>query len=140
MPPTSGSSNRAMLSGATDVAGNFTGETVVQGTDAKGVMHQAGLGDMFEFDAVFNGSVTVAKAGQLTFSFYSDDGFIFGLNGGATRVGGVLQNPPASGMTAFFGYPVMGAFNSPTGPQEPDVTVNFPAPRLDPDEMDYFAR
>ncbi|HKB33094.1 MAG TPA: hypothetical protein VKF16_04440, partial [Candidatus Dormibacteraeota bacterium] len=138
MPPTIGSFNRPMLSVATDVAGNFTGATVVQGTDANGVMHQAGLGDMFEFDAVFNGSVTVAKAGQLTFSFYSDDGFIFGLNGGATRVGGVLQNPPASGMTAFFGYPVMGAFNSPTGPQERDVTVNFPAPGMYPYEMDYF--
>src|SRR5258708_30671899 len=93
-------------------------------------MHQAGLGYMSQFRAVFNGSVTVAELGQRTFSFYSDDGFIFGLNGGATRVGGVLQNPPASGMTAFFGYPVMGAFNSPTGPQERDETVNFPATRM----------
>src|SRR5258708_12013475 len=86
MPPTIGSFNRPMLSVATDVAGNFTGATVVQGTDANGVMHQAGLGDMFEFDAVFNGSVTVAKAGQLTFSFYNHAGFLFGPNGAPTTV------------------------------------------------------
>src|SRR5260370_13578715 len=32
----------------------------------------------------------------------------------------------------------MGAFNSASGPQERDVTVNFPAPGMYPYEMDYF--
>ena len=133
-----GDGSRPMVSVSTDVLGNFTGTTVVQGTDANGVLHQAGNGDLFEFQAVLTGSLTVARAGQLTFSFFSDDGFIFGLNGGATRVGGVLQNPPVSGLTSFTGYPVMGAFNSPTGPQERDVVVNFPAPGMYAYEMDYF--
>ncbi len=133
-----GTGSRPMVSVATDVLGNFTGATIVQGNDANGVLHQAGSGDLFEFQAVFTASVTVAKAGQLTFSFFSDDGFIFGLGGGATRVGGVLFNPPPSGLTAFKGYPVTGAFNSASGPQERDVTVNFPAPGMYAYEMDYF--
>jgi RHS repeat-associated protein len=138
MPASIGTDTRPMMSVATDTVGNFTGATVVQGTDANGVLHQAGFGDMSDFQGVFTGSITVGKAGQLTYSFFSDDGFVFGMSGGDTRVGGALANPPPSGLTAFTGYPVMGAFNGQSGPQRRDVIVNFPAPGTYPYEMDYF--
>jgi RHS repeat-associated protein len=138
MPPSIGTDNRPMVSVATDVLGNFSGSTILQGTDANGVLHQAGSGDLFEYQAVFTGSVTIANAGPLTFSFFSDDGFIFGLGGGATRVSGSLVNPPASGLTAFTGYPVMGSFNAPSGPQRRDVIVSFPNPGMYAYEIDYF--
>jgi len=56
----------------TDLNGNFTGTIVAQGNG-----HQAGAGDLFVFTAVFTGQYTVASAGDVSFNFYSDDGFIF---------------------------------------------------------------
>jgi RHS repeat-associated protein len=116
----------------TDVSGNFTGAVVAAGNG-----HQAGLGDLFTFDAVFTGNYVVAAAGDVTFNFYSDDGFIFGIGNGATRVGGADVNPPSSGMTPFQNYPIMGAFNVPTSPVANSVTVHFPAAGTYPYEVDY---
>ncbi len=138
MPSSIGSDSRPVVSVATDVAGNFSGSTIVQGADANGVVHQAGLGDLFGFQVVFTGNLTVAKGGPLLLSFFADDGFMFGTAGGTTYVSGSLVNVPPSGLTAFNGYPVVAAFNAQSGPQERDTTVNFPAPGSYSYEIDYF--
>ena len=126
---------RPMVNVTTDPAGNYTGAMTVQGRDTSGVLHQAGVGDMFEFDAVFTGSFTIATAGDLTFNFFSDDGFILGVTGGATRVSGPMLNAPP--LSPFQGYPVMGAFNTPTAPVANNITVHFPGPGTYPYEIDY---
>jgi len=127
---------RPMFDVTTDVAGNFTGAIELKGVDSSGVLHEAGNGDLFQFDMVLTATFTIASSGDLTFNFFSDDGFIFGIQG-ATRVSGALVNPPASMLTAFNSYPVMGAFNQPTAPISNNVTVNFPAPGAYSYEIDY---
>ena len=77
------------------------------------------------------------QLGDVTFNFFSDDGFIFGVNNGATRVSGSLFNPPPSGLTPFQGYPVMGAFNTATAPVANNITVHFPGPGTYQYEIDY---
>lgn len=114
----------------TNPAGDFTGAVVAQGNGS-----QAGVGNLGGFDAVFTGTYLVAQAGNITFNFYSDDGFIFGAGGGATRVSGADSNPPSA--TELEGYPVMGAYNQPTSPVANSITVNFPAPGSYPYEVDY---
>ena len=124
--------NRPFTDVATDLAGNFAGSIIAQGNG-----FQAGVGPLFDFDAVFTGTYTVAAAGNVSFDFFSDDGFIIGVGGGATRVSGSLQNPPASGVTPFEGYPVVGAYNNPTSPVANQVVVHFPGPGTYPYELDY---
>ena len=114
----------------TNALGVFTGSVVAQGNG-----HQAGSGDLFGFDAVFTGTYVVAKAGDISFSFYSDDGFIFGVGNGASRVSGAYSNPPSS--TPLQAYPVMGAYNQPTSPVANQVTVHFPTAGSFPYEVDY---
>jgi len=114
----------------TDVNGNYNGSVVAQGNGL-----QAGVGTLSNFDAVFTADYVVAAAGDVTFKFFSDDGFVFGVGGGATRVSGALVNAPNS--TPFQGYPVMGAYDEPTSPVGNQVTVHFPAPGVYPYELDY---
>jgi RHS repeat-associated protein/uncharacterized repeat protein (TIGR01451 family) len=114
----------------TDINGNFNGSLTAEGNG-----FQAGVGSMFDFEAVFTADYVVAKAGDVTFNFISDDGFVFGLGGGATRVSGALDNAPSS--TAFEDYPVMGAYNDATGPRGNQVTVHFPTAGVYPYELDY---
>src|SRR5215813_7890683 len=116
----------------TDLNGNFTGTIVAEGNGL-----QAGVGNLFTFQAVFTGAFTVASAGNLVLNFYSDDGFIFGVGGGATRVSGPMVNAPASGVTAFEGMPVMSAYNFAIEPTANTVVVNFPAAGTYPYELDY---
>jgi len=123
---------RPMYDVTTDLNGNFTGTIL-----GKGNGYAIGAGAMNFFNAVFTGTFTVASAGNVTFNFYSDDGFIFGISGGATRVSGANFNPPPNGRTPFEDYPVMGAFNTATAPVANSVTVNFPAPGSYPYELDY---
>jgi RHS repeat-associated protein len=116
----------------TDINGNFTGTIVAQGNG-----FQAGVGPLFNFAAVFTGEYVVASPGNVTFNFYSDDGFVFSVDGGATRVSGPMINAPASGLSAFEGFSVMGAYNRPTSPVGNQVTVNFPTAGTYPYEVDY---
>jgi RHS repeat-associated protein/uncharacterized repeat protein (TIGR01451 family) len=116
----------------TDLNGNFTGTIVAQGNGL-----QAGANTLFQFQAVFTSVFTIAGAGDVTFSFFSDDGFIFGVGGGATRVSGPLVNVPASGVTPFETLTVVGAFNIPTGPVANTIVVHFPAAGSYPYEVDY---
>src|SRR5579864_2330143 len=127
-----GVNTRPFTNITTDLNGNFTGAIVAQGNGL-----QAGVGTLFTFQAVFTGSYTVASAGNVTFNFFSDDGFIFGIGNGAVRVSGADANPPPSGLTAFQSYPVMGAFNFATAPVANSVTVHFPAAGTYPYEVDY---
>ena len=121
----------------TDLNGNFTGTIPAQGNG-----YQAGVGTLNTFDAVFTGAFTVAAAGQVTYNFYTDDGFILGIGSDAagdqpTRVGGANTNPPPNGLTPFENFAVMGAYNVPTSPAGNQITVNFPAPGTYPYELDY---
>ena len=118
----------------TDINGIFAGAIPAQGNNL-----QAGTGSLFGFQAVFTGSYTVAAAGDVTFNFFNSDGFIFGIGNNATRVSGTLFQPPASGLTPFENYPVMGAFNASTIPIANQVKVHFPAPGTYPYEVDYAA-
>ena len=116
----------------TDVNGNYNGTIVAQGTNV-----QAGLGNLLNFDAVFTANLIVAQPGDVTFNFYADDGFLFGVGNGATRVSGAYENPPASNASAIQAYPLMGAFNQPGAGTRP-VTVHFPTAGTYPYELDYF--
>jgi len=115
----------------TNAVGDFTGNIVAQGGNGL----QAGVGGLNGFDATFTATMVVAQAGDQTFNFYDDDGFIVGIAGGATRVSGTLVNPPAA--TELDGYPVMGAYNDPTSPAGHQVTVDFPSAGVYPYEVDY---
>jgi RHS repeat-associated protein/uncharacterized repeat protein (TIGR01451 family) len=116
----------------TDPQGNYSGFVVAQGDG-----HQAGSGDLFDFDAYFTANFVIAEPGDVTFNFYSDDGFIFGVGNGATRVSGSIANPPPDGLSPFMRYPVVGAYNGVTAPIANNVTVHFPAAGTYPYEVDY---
>jgi RHS repeat-associated protein len=116
----------------TDVNGNFAGTIVAQGNG-----YQAGVGALGTFQAVFTSAITVPSAGNVTFNFFTDDGFIFGVGGGATRVSGPMVGVPASGLTPFTNLTVVGSYNVPTAPAGNVVVVNFPAPGTYNYEVDY---
>jgi len=116
----------------TDVNGNFTGTIQAQGNGL-----QAGLGTMGSFNAVFTGSFVVSQAGNITFSFLAEDGYVLGISGGATRVSGPLVNTPGSGLTAFEDFPVLSAFDGPAVQTDKTTVINFPAPGTYPFELDY---
>jgi RHS repeat-associated protein len=116
----------------TDISGNFSGTIVAQGNRL-----QAGVGSLGTFQAVFTSALTVPSAGNVTFNFYTDDGFILGIGGGATRVSGPMVGVPASGLTPFTNLTVVGAYNVPTAPVGSTIVVNFPAPGTYDYEVDY---
>lgn len=120
----------------TNVTMNLTG-TYAGTIPAQGNGYQAGAGSLYNFAAVFTGEFTIAEAGTVIYDFYSDDGFMFGIGNGATRVSGPWSNVPSSGLTPFENYAVMGSYNQPSSPTRNSVTVNFPAPGVYPFEIDY---
>jgi len=118
------------FNGYTQPCSNATGVTnttrpftdVIQNPDgscstlvAQGNGQQAGVGNLYQFEASFLGSVTLPTPGQVTFTLYSDDGWILGfgpVSGGTaqpTYVSGALTNAPSA--TPVKGYPVVGALN-----------------------------
>jgi uncharacterized repeat protein (TIGR01451 family) len=118
----------------TDLAGNYTGTIVAAGNG-----YQAGVGELLAFDAVFTGTFVIAEAGDYQFDFLSDDGFIFGIDGGATSLpGSVMYRCPASGLSVFESYPIMGCYQHDTPPVANKVLVHFPAPGTYHYELDYF--
>jgi RHS repeat-associated protein len=117
----------------TDLAGNYSGTIIAQGNGV-----QAGVDSMFGFDAVFTGTYTVAAAGNQTFNYFSDDGWMLAISGGATPVSGPWVGTPASGLSPFNSYPLMASYNIPSSPAPNTVTVYFPAPGVYPYEIDYF--
>jgi hypothetical protein len=97
--------------------------------------------NLVQFEAAFGATLTVAAAGQVTFNFFSDDGWILGIGqqvGGSaqpTYVSGSLYNAPAT--SPLHGYLVVGAYNTNTAPVQQQVTVNFPNAGTYPIEVDY---
>ncbi len=130
-----GPTTRPFTDITTDGAGNFSGTIVAQGNGL-----QAGVGTLSSFDAVFTGTFVVAKAGDVTFNVLANDGFLLGVGGGATRVSGSYEGAPASNASPFQAYPLVGAWNQPSGGAVGTypVTVHFPAPGTYPYEIDYF--
>lgn len=130
-----GPTTRPFTDVTTDGVGNFAGTLVTQGNGL-----QAGVGTLSSFDAVFTSSFVVAKPGDVTFNVLANDGFLLGIGGGATRVSGAYENAPASNQSPFQGYPLVGAWNQPSGTSVGtySVTVHFPAAGVYPYELDYF--
>jgi hypothetical protein len=126
------STTRPFTDIALNASGSPTGPIVAQGAGS-----QAGVSSLTGFSAVFRGNFVVSVAGNYTFNVGSADGFIFGAGNGATRVSGLNANPPASGMTVFALYPVMGANNAPSTNATVPIVVNFPAAGSYPYEFDY---
>jgi len=116
----------------TDQNGNFTGTIVAQGNGM-----QAGVGVLGCFQAVFTGSFTIKSAGNVSINLFSDDGFILGINGGATHVSGAMVNVPTGGVTPFQQYTVVGSYNQGTAPVGNVEVINFPAPGTYQYELDY---
>ncbi len=119
----------------TDAVGNFAGTIVAQGNGA-----QAGLGTLTAFDTVLTANFIVSQPQDVTFNILADDGFMLGVGGGASRVSGTLIGAPASGLTPFNLYQVLGAYNQAGGaaPTSYPVTIHFPAAGAYPYELDYF--
>ena len=133
-------STRPFTDVTTDRAGNFIGTIVAEGDDVQGNHHQAGVGSLASFDAVFHGTLLIAAPGDVTFDIVADDGFMLGIGGDVTSVSGVSHNPPTSGLSPFSGYSIMAAFNDSGGsaPTTYPVTVHFSAAGFYPFELDYF--
>src|ERR1700674_5554870 len=106
---------------------------------AQGNGQQAGVGDLTSFDAVFTGSFSVPSAMDVTFNFFSDDGWILSVgpdgNAQPSYVSGPYQGAPGSG--PFTGYPVVGSYNIPSSPTQNDLVVHFSAGGVYPFEIDY---
>ncbi|MHB8492159.1 MAG: LamG-like jellyroll fold domain-containing protein, partial [Solirubrobacteraceae bacterium] len=118
-----------------DQVGGLDGAMAAQGNGL-----QAGIGSLETFEASFTANFVVATAGEVTFDVTSEDGFLLGIGGGATRVSGPYETPPESNQSPFQGLPLVAAFNKAccTTPQTYAVTVHFPAPGSYPYELDYF--
>lgn len=117
----------------TDSAGAYTGSIAAQGNNL-----QAGAGTLYNFSAIFTGTLNVPAAGPVTFTFVHDDSFVFSVGGGASRASGV-QVGTLPGTSVLQGYAVMGGVNqrSTTGVVTSTVVVNFPAAGTYPYEIDY---
>ncbi len=119
----------------TDETGAVNGIIPAQGNELK-----AGLGSLETFEAEFTAKFVVAQAGDVTFKVTSEDGFLLGVGGGASRVSGENEGAPESNTSAFQGLPLVGAYNKTccSEPQAHLVTVHFPGPGSYPYELDYF--
>jgi len=126
-----------------DVSPNPDGTCSVTTVQAGPGGPAAGVGDLYNFHAVYTSTLTVASAGPVVFGILADDGWIMSIGpgpGGAqpARVDGSsdsLYNAPPAG--PFTGYPVVGAYNEGEAPDRRTITVNFPAAGTYPFEMDY---
>ena len=119
----------------TDAVGNFAGTIVAQGNGV-----QAGAGPLASFDGVFAANFVVAQPGDVTFNVIADDGFLLGVGGGASRTSGTMVGAPASGLTPFDSYQIVGSYNQAggSGPATYPVTIHFPSAGVYPYELDYF--
>jgi len=128
--------NTVPFTEVTENADGSCGTVPVQGNGL-----QAGSGTLDFFEGSFTSVLTIPTAGQITFDFLVDDGWIFGsgpVSGGSsqpTYVSGSLTNAPST--SAVKGYTVVGAFNQQSSPASRSVTVNFPVAGTYPIEIDY---
>lgn len=102
------------------------------------------------FTSVF--SLSFSAAGTYSFQTYTNDGFIFGMGGGATAVSGPMVNPVVvyqgktfggTTLTAEKGYPILCANNTNIGSQHSGnngqqlFSVLIPAPGVYPCEINF---
>ncbi len=121
---------------------NISADGTCATTIAQGNGQQAGLNNLFSFEAVFIAALSVPQAGQMDMNIYADDGWILSIgkdsNGKQpTYVAGPMNNAPANGKGPFSGNTVVGANNVPSPPALLTVTASFPAAGTYPIEMDY---
>ncbi len=108
-----------------------------------------GVGSLDPFYGVFKGQFYAGESGEVTFKFWSDDGWVLGIgpkvNGNGEQplyVRGEFTPPtPGAGtpwpMGPFTQYRVVGRFDQISGVTTKMVTVNFPAAGYCPFELDY---
>ena len=104
---------------------------------ARSAIYVAGLGALTHFNAVLTGKLSVASAGNHTFTILVDDAYNFAIGGGATRVSGTMRNPPANGASALLHLPILGAFNDGALQATTTMTIHFPHTGSYPYEIDY---
>ncbi len=116
----------------TDVSPNQDGScTGIPAQDNSG--DQAGVGNLFKFEAVYQASITVPAEGQLQTTIYADDGFIFSIgqdNNGDQPTPyphNVMKNPPPGNVSPFDGFEVMGANNKQSRPASFTLNENIPS-------------
>src|SRR5260370_19268423 len=135
--PNTNYDNPPLVNVTTDLDGNFTGTILPQGNG-----FVIGDANVPSYNAVFTGFLNVQVAGTYTIRTYHDDGFFWGVGGGAVRVAAGstgLSNPPASGLTPFYGYPVMGSDNNPSN-STGDNVITFPVAGTYPFEYDLAGK
>ena len=115
----------------TDVAGHGLGTVVASGNG-----QSAYAGGLKAFDAALSSTLTVAKAGGVTFRVLHSGGALVAIGGGAVSVNGA---PAAASTSAMHGYPVVGGFGGAALDRTDTFTVNFPAAGSYPVEIDYFS-
>ena len=100
-----------------NAAGAYAGTIVAQGNN-----YHAGAGGHEQLQRGVHGALNVPAVGAFTFTFVSDDAFVFSVGGGATRVSGPQ---------------LVGGNNRRTAPAASAITVNFPEPGVYPYEVDF---
>jgi hypothetical protein len=97
---------------------------------------QAGAGSLFNFSAVFIGTLNVPQAGNVTLHVTAADGWMLGIGGGAVPVSGSLTG--AATTKPFTSLLTVAANNQrATAPSTQTVVVYFPAAGTYPFELDY---
>jgi hypothetical protein len=125
-----GDRSRPMFAIIMDQNGNSQGTQLIGGNG-----YSAGVSPLNHFNAVFTGNFVVKQACTIDFGVWGDDGYVFGIGGGATRVSGNFTNAP--GAMPFTGVPVMGARNIDGQSGFDDIIVSFPAAGSYPFEINY---
>lgn len=104
---------------------------------------QAGVNQLFSFNMVMTGVFNVSQAGNVKFTYRSDDGWILSMdkaqgisNAQPTYVSGTRYNTPSKGI--YTGYRLMGGYNGNNAPKGDNVIINFPVAGNYPFEIDYF--
>lgn len=108
----------------------------------KRIKNQAGVSDLYNFEAVFTATITIDKPREESFTVVANDGWILSLGPDSSGhqpyyLSGPMVNAPPSGKRPFYSYPVMGAINQLESPATSIVTVIFPTSGTYPIEMDY---
>ena len=103
-------------------------------------LEQAGINDLYQFQAGFTAYLTVPSAGTITSTVIADDGFIFSVGSSKGKQpkagpGNPMNNAPKS--SPFKGYKVIAANNVPSAPVAFTVLTIFPAAGTYPMELDY---
>jgi hypothetical protein len=114
---------------------------------------QAGVGPLNTFRTAFTGQFYAPQAGEVTFMFWSDDGWVLGIGQNIAYptttpqqpnyVSGIFEPPPPPApspwpRTLLEDYQMVGRFDQGSGPAAyKTVVVSFPSAGYYPFELDY---